>query len=74
MQSVFTVQTDLPSQICIKNKNDKIIHGIFPSISVEKFPAFQVGLLVEIHPLLSSPKNKGSKIDGEFFIKSAGKA
>lgn len=40
-----------PSQICINNKNDKIIHGIFPSISVEKFPAFQVGLSVEIHPL-----------------------
>lgn len=61
-----------PSQICINNKKDKIIRGIFPSISVEKFPAFQVGLLVEIHPLLSSLKNKGSKVDGESLIKSAG--
>lgn len=65
--------SDLPSQICINNKNDKIIHGIFPSIMVEKFPAFQVGLLVEIHPLLSSRKNKCSETDGDFFIKSAGK-
>lgn len=57
----------------MNNKNDKIIHGIFPSISVEKFPAFQVGLLVEIHPFLSCLKNKSSKVDGDFFIKSAGK-
>lgn len=44
------IGSDLPSQICINNMSDRIIHGIFPSISVEKFPAFQDWLLVEIHP------------------------
>lgn len=33
-----------PSHRCINNKNAKIIHGVFPSISVETFPTPQDGL------------------------------